>query len=426
MKRASTHWLIALASALPYIRIVKNWAFFLVLSLQAADRLTATGKVLDEITKQPIGNATVMVYSAGVKTGFDLFCPTCYVDCGKRAATDENGEFRIAGLSGDLIFNLLVVREGFVAKMVKQVDPAQGTAPTTEMKKRLAPEDASQTVLGKILDATGKPVKDALIAQQDVIFDQGRMFGADDQWIDPISVSNALGEFEMSFSEKAKAMILEVAPRGMAPKMVTLDTGTGRHRVTVTDGAVVKGRLMNGKTPVANTQLVLSTHSRAGGSVFKDVRIGTNENGEFAISNVPAGRVWDLFPAMNALATMGLAAPVTFVATEDDGQEVQAGDIQVKPAHTLRGRIVLSDGSPIPAGMRLSIFADRVPDRQTVDLPPDGTYEFKGLGRGVYSLSPAVKGYRRDNPDQQVEIVIDGDRKAYNLTLIPSSGTAKR
>ena len=39
MKRASTHWLIALASALPYIRIVKNWAFFLVLSLQAADRL---------------------------------------------------------------------------------------------------------------------------------------------------------------------------------------------------------------------------------------------------------------------------------------------------------------------------------------------------------------------------------------------------
>jgi hypothetical protein len=30
-----------------------------------------------------------MVYSAGVKKGFDLFCPTCYVDCGKRAVTDE-------------------------------------------------------------------------------------------------------------------------------------------------------------------------------------------------------------------------------------------------------------------------------------------------------------------------------------------------
>ena len=123
---------------------------------------------------------------------------------------------------------------------------------------------------------------------------------------------------------------------------------------------------------------------------------------------------------------MGLAAPVTFVATEDDGQQVEAGDIQVKPAYTLRGRIVLSNGSPIPAGMRLSIFADRVPDRQTVDLPPDGTYEFKGLGRGVYSLSPAVKGYGRDNPDQQVEILIDGDRKNYNLTLFPSSGSAQR
>ena len=36
--------------------------------------------MIDEATNQPVPNATVMVYSAGVKKGYDQFCPTCYVD----------------------------------------------------------------------------------------------------------------------------------------------------------------------------------------------------------------------------------------------------------------------------------------------------------------------------------------------------------
>jgi hypothetical protein len=58
-----------------------------------ADRLATIGSVVDHSTTQSIANATVMVYSAGVKKGYDLFCPSCYVDCGKRTVIHEKDAF---------------------------------------------------------------------------------------------------------------------------------------------------------------------------------------------------------------------------------------------------------------------------------------------------------------------------------------------
>jgi hypothetical protein len=49
----------------------------------AAADLMITGKVSNS-ERKPIADATVMVYHAGPTTGYSLFCPSCYVDCGKR------------------------------------------------------------------------------------------------------------------------------------------------------------------------------------------------------------------------------------------------------------------------------------------------------------------------------------------------------
>jgi hypothetical protein len=93
----------------------------------------------------------------------------------------------------------------------------------------------------------------------------------------------------MAYSKPAKSMILQVAPRGMAPKLVVLPTGATRQTVTVTDGATIRGRLVYNGKAVANAEFGLSTHSHVSGTFFQEIRIGTNENGEFAITNVPAG-----------------------------------------------------------------------------------------------------------------------------------------
>ncbi len=79
--------------------------------LAAQERATITGKVTDA-TGKPAEHATVLVYEAGVKKGYSIFCPTCYTDCGKRAVTDAGGNFTISRLSPDLRFTLLVMRDG--------------------------------------------------------------------------------------------------------------------------------------------------------------------------------------------------------------------------------------------------------------------------------------------------------------------------
>ena len=404
---------------------ILNGFFLSALMLPAADRLIATGAVIDGATRQPIAGATILVHSAGVRTGYDLFCPTCYVDCGKRAVTDAQGGFSIPSLSPDLIFNLLVVREGYGAGFIRKLDPQSGAAPPIALKPRISPEDPRQVVRGKVVDAQAQPVREALISQQGIIFDQGRQFG-DMDWIDLVAVSNREGEFEMAYAKPAKSMILEVAPRGMAPKLAVLPTGLpGRQIVAVTDGATIRGRLVSGGKPVPNAEFVLSTHSRTSGTFYQDIRIGTNNEGEFVITNTPAGRVWDLFPKMDSLAPKGLAAPLTFVATKDDGQEIQLGDIEAKPGYSLRGRFALSDGLPIAPGMRLNLFMDRLPDRQSVILPPDGTFEFKGLAKGIYTLLPAVKGYLKQDPEQPIEILIEGNRAGFNVLLNPVAAVEK-
>jgi hypothetical protein len=88
----------------------------------AAESTHINGKVTD-VSGEPIEHAAVMVYEARVRTGYSIFCPTCWPDCGKHAFTDANGNFGIAGLNPNLVFELLVVKDGYTAVFVKKVDP---------------------------------------------------------------------------------------------------------------------------------------------------------------------------------------------------------------------------------------------------------------------------------------------------------------
>src|SRR5260370_19103719 len=97
-------------------------------NLTAGERATATGKVVDAEGK-PVEHATVLVYEAGVKKGYSVFCPTCYTDCGKRSSTDADGRFTIGGLSPDLLFTLLAGRGGYFAALPKE----SGSSNTTPL-----------------------------------------------------------------------------------------------------------------------------------------------------------------------------------------------------------------------------------------------------------------------------------------------------
>ena len=121
-----------------------------------------------------------------------------------------------------------------------------------------------------------------------------------------MAVTNDKGEFEMAYSQPAIEMILQASARGMAPKLFTESTGADRKTMTVSDGATVHGRLLYNGKPVANAELGLITHERRSGTMYSEVFIGAKQDGTFTITNVPAGRLWMLYPKMESLAARGI------------------------------------------------------------------------------------------------------------------------
>ncbi len=224
----------------------------------------------------------------------------------------------------------------------------------------------------------------------------------------------------MAFSKPAVQMILQVTPRGMAPKITTAVTGAERTTITVTDGALIRGRLMYDGKPVANAEVGITTHSRLSGSMYNEVRIGTKEDGTFIITGVPAGRIWMLYPKMEALTAQNIGGDAVPFETKDDGEDVNVGTIELKAAYALRGKVVLTDGKPLPPDMHVTVSADEAWDSQTVTIDADGKFEVRGLPAGVFSINAGVRGYHA--PERVTEVLVNHDVNNLVLRMLPGAG----
>lgn len=407
-----------------WARIVLATAACLVISgaVSFADSgVTLTGIVKDNAGK-PVEHATVMVYHAGVKTGYSTFCPSCYPDCGKRAITDAKGMFTIKGLRPDLWFELFVAGEGYEPTFVNKVIPSAGAPVAATLGHRQRVSDPSRLFRGRVEDSQGVPLRDAVVQTSGALFDAkdgASMYGTI-EGMDPVAISNKEGDFEIAYLEPAAKAAAEVnarrmppafahAPvkilvsvdaRGFAPAFAVIPAGVQLHTITVAEGATVRGRLVEGGKPVGGAEVGLVGRPRGRGMAnlkmigypYDEMRIGTQPDGTFAITNAPAPADWYVYGKMESLATRGATGAIE-CATKHDGEIVDVGDIQVKSAYHLRGKVVLSDGKPIPEGMRVTISSEPSGDSQTGVLSPDGSFEFLGLAAGDYTVSASVKGY---------------------------------
>ena len=389
-----------------------------------ADAVTLTGKVAD-VNGKPIDHATVMVYHAGVKKGYSTFCPSCYADCGKRTFTDVTGTYAFTNLKPDLWFELLIVRDGYGPVSIK-VDPSNGPPATAVLNIRPTVDDPARMVRGRVVDASGNPMRDVAVQPQGVASNRGPLIGAI-PGLDPLAVTNDKGEFEVTYAQPASKMLLLVEARRMAPRFVAMPTGTKRETVPLKEGAVIRGRLVEDGKPVSGAEIGLIPRDRGGftpdlnmvGNAYAEMKIGTQEDGSFAITGVPSPVEWYVYGKMESLLSRGATEPV-MCATTKDKEQVDVGDIQVKPGHRFQGQVVLGDGKRIANGMRVVISSARAWDTQTATLSSDGHFEFVGLSLGSYSISPAVKGYTLPGGVQEVAISIDRDVDNWAIVLSPA------
>ena len=376
----------------------------------AAERAAISGSVTDAAGK-PLEHATVMVYYAGVKHGYSAFCPSCYADCGKRTLTDASGGFTIGRLDPDLWFTLLVAQDGYTPEFVEKIDPAAGIHRTAALRPRPPVDDPARVVRGRVVDAHDRPVRDAIVQPRGVgVFQDGKpagmMFGTI-PGLDPLAVTNVRGEFELAYIGPTNEMFFAIEARGLAPKaFLKVPTGADRQTFRLTDGATVRGRLVQDGKPVAGAEIGLASQEMPNGAGYDEVRLGTQEDGSFVFTNVPPGEKYFVYAKMDSIARRG-GAHFLKAVTKDDGEEVDVGEIAIRPGHRLRGTIVLSDGRPVPEGTRVFLgpgcavcgtgdgsfgyFSLR--DTQTTIADSQGRFEFIGLPDGPYRVTASVRGY---------------------------------
>jgi hypothetical protein len=178
--------------------------------------------------------------------------------------------------------------------------------------------------------------------------------------------------------------------------------------------------------PVGDAEIGLigQTHGGFGaqltilGTPYSEQRVGTQEDGSFTLSNVPVQTNWYIYAKMESVASRGATEPKPCATTRPE-ETVKVGEIQLRPAYHLEGRVVLSDGKSVPEGMRVIITSERVPDNQTAILDKSGRFEFSGL-QGMYSISPAVRGYSLLNSQSEVETSVERDVKDFIISLNPA------
>lgn len=401
--------------------------FWTTVSLSGAtSRPDLTGTVLDS-NGSPLSGVTVMVYHAGVKVGYSTFCPSCYIDCGKRAITDAKGAFKIKDLAPDLWFTLLAARDGYIAVITERIDPVK--VPTISLRLAAKPSisDFSGTVRGRVVEADGSPIPYAIINPTGLITEGGSSYGTI-PGLEPISIANKQGEFEVSYSKPTPKMLLEVEARTFAPKFAVMETGPDRRSVTLNDGAIIVGRLLRDGRAVPNVQIGLIAKDRGGfgadlkliGNPYEVVRIGTDANGRFAIPNVPAGVDWYVYPTMDSISALGAAGPIE-VEVSKNGEYVQAQDLVIKPGSHVRGSVVTSDNKPIVYGMRVILSSETVWDSQTIPLASDGHFEFTNVPAGKYTVRASVKGYHENMPQSgPPAFPVDHDINNFTTTIYPN------
>lgn len=360
-----------------------------------AQRHDLTGTVTDADGK-PLPDATVYVYEAAQRVGTSPFCPSCYLDCGKREVSKSDGSFQIPSLAASLIFRLLVLREGYAPSFVNGVDPLRGKVNVALAALPKTPADPKYMVNGLVVDPDGKPVIGATVELVGLKDHDETMFG-EIPGMEPLTITNARGAFAFHCPKPESAIYVLIKARGLAPKTVSgLSCGTPQpHRIALATGATVAGTVQDANGhKLAGVTVEIVPVDRNTETFVGWFTIGTNAEGRYSLPNLPAGQKYAVCVRMEGLASQNLGGPRGFVTPDKDGATTDDVNLMVNPAAVVTGRVVLADGKPFPPNTRLMLGRDGTWDVQQAVLAADGSFTFRGVPQEEeMSLNIYVSGY---------------------------------
>jgi len=144
------------------------------------------------------------------------------------------------------------------------------------------------------------------------------------------------------------------------------------------------------------------------GTALRGFDIGTDPDGKFTETHIPANTRFYLFTPMKEVRDLGLILPVQQVSTAAEGTTIDLGDLKMQPGHSLRGRVVLSDGKEVPSRNRIYLYTEQIGDSQDHGVRPDGSFTFTGIPEGRVEISLRLKGYHVSDKNPNKDWLNDG------------------
>lgn len=376
----------------------------------------------------PLAGARVVVWTGDAINDVPLLCPSCYADCGRSETTDKTGSFTLAGMDDEVAFRLVIVAEGHHPLHTQYVTPGE-EARTFTLRPREPVADPARLIRGRVVDAQGRPVADAMVNPQLWWFDSARRGGSHLEGSDPFAFTGDDGRFELAAGKPVHGASLRIEGPVLAPTFENLVRSELKPQdqpdITLHTGVTINGRLVGvDGEPLPGVVLNLQSVNRFGGQYYGPVTYGTDDSGQFSFQNVPAHTEVEVFGGMVELKGHGVPTPTT-LTTGDNDTTTEVGEIHLERGYTIRGRVVASDGKPLPKdGRKANVFLRG--DSQRVDIDDDGSFVFENVPTGEVGVSIQMPGYHvsrwnpnRDQVNRGLRGVVSGDIDDYVVLLEP-------
>jgi hypothetical protein len=363
--------------------------------LAAQDEAPRLEGMIARADGSPATNALVFVFSAAPREGGrPVISPHHYPDCGKFARTDAQGQFRIQPVDKDLLFRLLVTAPGHRPDYIKDADPMFGGSQLRLKRLQITGVPAGNRVIGKLLAPDGRAVAGARVEVGATRIGESTTYSSSSSGrVDPMAVSDDRGEFFLDCTNGITAIMTTIDAPRLAKRRIWLEPGQA-NLIRLKPGVTAKGRLLRDGKPVPEVSLSMTTEERWSEVFMRGFDVASDSQGRFTLLHLPADMKFVIATKMKEMAPLGVALAPTQVATGHDGTTVDLGDLELGRTHTLRGRVVLADGQPVPARTRIYLGLERGSDSQDTRLDPDGWFEFAGVPADEIDLSVRIPGYR--------------------------------
>ena len=343
--------------------------------------------IIKDIQGNPVRNAQVFIYTARVRSGTSVLCPSCYADCRKTATSNKDGQFEIQGVADDLIFKLLVAATGLKPELVADVDPRKPPLSVT-----LKPhEEGGLDLKGTVLDQEGHPVMGASVTPYSFNTEGSTLHGEPKR--DEVALTDDKGEFLLSVINGCKTVGLEVSCRGLATKKFTsVPLDHKSQSFTLDPGVSVTGRLAQDGKPVGDAEIGLIVTDLSSDAYYREMVASTDMEGRFSIPNVPAGREYFIYGLRGTLKDRGVTASKN-ITTGDPGSSLNAGEIALESGKRVEVQLKLTDGKPVPQGTRVLVSRDDAWDPQVFETDQNGKVGFLARDGEDFKISSRIKGY---------------------------------